>query len=107
MKVAILAEGQFAPGTAKTAIGILRYAPFRVVAEVDSARAGRDAAGGVGVGAGVPVVASVEEAMALVAGGLAIGTASAGGRVPASYRPALPRRLGRGRACWNALPERA
>ena len=57
MKVAILAEGQFARATAKTAIGVLRYAPFEVVAVVDSTRAGKDAAECVGVGRGVPVVA--------------------------------------------------
>ena len=64
MKVAILAEGQFARATAKTAIGVLRYAPFEVVAVVDSTRAGKDAVEYVGVGAGVPVVASVEDAFA-------------------------------------------
>ena len=53
MKVAILAEGQFAPATAKTAIGVLRYAPFEIVAVVDSTSAGRDAADCVGVGRGV------------------------------------------------------
>src|SRR2546426_12735573 len=90
-RVAILAEGQFAPATAKTAIGILRYAPFPVVAVVDSTRAGRDAADCVGVGRGVPIVASVEEAAALGAEILVIGTAAAGGRIPDSYRPALPR----------------
>ena len=50
MRVAILAEGQFAPATAKTAVGVLRYAPFEVVAVVDSTRAGKDAAECVGVG---------------------------------------------------------
>ena len=33
--IAILAEGQFASRTAKTAIGVLRYAPYPVVAVVD------------------------------------------------------------------------
>ena len=63
MKVAILAEGQFAPATAKTAIGVLRYAPFEVVAVVDSTQAGKDATECVGVGHGVPVVATVDEAL--------------------------------------------
>src|SRR2546430_8954128 len=105
-RVAILAEGQFAPATAKTAIGILRYAPFPVVAVVDSTRAGRDAADCVGVGRGVPIVASVEEAAALGAEILVIGTAAAGGRIPDSYRPALVRALGSGFAVWNGLHER-
>src|SRR2546425_9140779 len=90
-RLAILAEGQFAPATAKTAIGILRYAPFPVVAVVDSTRAGKDAADCVGVGRGVPIVASVEQAAALGARALVIGTAAAGGRIPDSYRPPPPR----------------
>jgi len=106
MKVAIIAEGQFAPTTAKTAIGILRYAPFPVVAVVDSTRAGKDAVECVGVGHGVPVVASVEEAMTLGADVLVIGTAAAGGRIPDTYRPSLERALERGMQVWNGLHER-
>ena len=106
MKVAILAEGQFAPATAKTAIGVLRYAPFEVVAVVDSTRAGKDAADCVGVGAGVPVVARVEDAIARGATVALIGTASAGGRIPNGYRPALASALERGVEIWNGLHER-
>ena len=106
MRVAILAEGQFAPATAKTAIGILRYAPFPVVAVVDSTRAGKDAADCVGVGRGVPIVATVEQAAALGAAVLVIGTAAAGGRIPDSYRPALARALASGLEVWNGLHER-
>jgi uncharacterized NAD-dependent epimerase/dehydratase family protein len=106
MKVAILAEGQFARATAKTAIGVLRYAPFEVVAVVDSTRAGKAAAEYVGVGAGVPVVATVEEALARGATVLLIGTAAAGGRIPDGYRPALGRALERGIEVWNGLHER-
>src|SRR5437763_2716865 len=79
-RVAILAEGQFARATAKTAIGVLRYAPYPIVAVVDSTRAGTDAAEHVGVGAGVPIVASVEEAIDRGAEGLLIGIAGGGGR---------------------------
>jgi uncharacterized NAD-dependent epimerase/dehydratase family protein len=106
MKVAILAEGQFAPATAKTAIGVLRYAPFDVVAVVDSTCAGKDAVECVGVGAGVPVVASVDEAIARGATVLLIGTAAAGGRIPDGYRAALARALDGGIEVWNGLHER-
>src|SRR5439155_11145175 len=87
-RLAILAEGQFARATAKTAIGVLRYAPFEVVAVVDSTRAGKDAADYVGVGRGVPVVAGVDEAIARGATVVLVGTAAAGGRIPDGYRPA-------------------
>src|SRR5207237_6399592 len=106
MKVAILAEGQFAPATAKTAIGVLRYAPFQVVAVVDSTRAGRDAAECVGVGKDVPVVASVEDALARGATVLLIGTAAAGGRIPDGYRSGLALALERGVDAWNGLSGR-
>jgi D-glutamate N-acetyltransferase len=106
MKVAILAEGQFARATAKTAIGVLRYAPYPVVAVVDSTRAGTDAAEHVGVGKGVPVVATVDDAIARGADVLLIGTAAAGGRIADAYRPALARALERGVAVWNGLHER-
>ena len=105
-RVAILAEGQFARATAKTAIGVLRYAPFTVVAVVDSTRAGRDAADCVGEGRGVPVVSSVDEAIARDASVLLIGTAAAGGRIPDAYRAPLASALERGLEIWNGLHER-
>ena len=105
-RVAILAEGQFARATAKTAIGVLRYAPFPVVAVVDSTRAGSDAAACVGEGRGVPVVGSVDDAIARGANVLLIGTAAAGGRIPDAYRASLGGALERGLEIWNGLHER-
>jgi len=105
-RVAILAEGLFAPRTAKTAIGALRYAPYPIVAVIDSTRAGADAGSVVGVGSGVPVVATAAEATARGATVLLIGTASAGGRIPASYRPILREWLSAGGEVWNGLHER-
>src|SRR5256885_5278773 len=80
-RVAILAEGQLARQTAKTAIGVIRYAPYPVVAVIDSTRAGTDAAAAIGVGTGIPVVATVPEAVARGATGVLIGTAAPGGRI--------------------------
>ena len=105
-RVAILAEGLFTRTTAKTAIGALRYAPYPIVAVVDSARAGTTADEHVGVGAGVPVVASLGEAQRLGATVLLIGTAAAGGRIPDPYRPVLAQALGAGLSVWNGLHER-
>jgi uncharacterized NAD-dependent epimerase/dehydratase family protein len=105
-RVAILAEGLFTRATAKTAVGVLRYAPYEIVAIVDSTRAATDAAEHVGVGRGVPVVATVDDAIARGAEVLLIGTAAAGGRIPDEYRPLLSRALERGLAVWNGLHER-
>ncbi len=105
-KVAILAAGLFTRATAKTAIGVLRYAPYSVVAVIDPDRAGTDAAAHVGVGAGVPVVASVAEAVARGADTILIGTAAAGGRIADAYRPFLADALRRGLEVWNGLHER-
>lgn len=105
-RVAILAEGLFTRKTAKTAIGVLRYARYQIVAVVDSTRAGTDAADHVGVGRGVPVVATVDDAIARGADTLLIGTAAAGGRIPDEYRPFLAHALERGVAVWNGLHER-
>jgi uncharacterized NAD-dependent epimerase/dehydratase family protein len=105
-RVAILADGLFTRTTAKTAIGVLRYASYQIVAIVDSTKAGTDAADHVGVGRGVPVVATVDDAIARGADVLLIGTAAAGGRIPDAYRPFLSRALERGIAVWNGLHER-
>ena len=105
-RVAILAEGQLARETAKTAIGVIRYAPYPVVAVVDSTRAGTDTAAAIGVGAGIPVVATVGEAVARGATVLLIGTAAPGGRIADSYRGHLARALEAGLTVWNGLHER-
>lgn len=105
-KVAILAAGQFARATAKTAVGVLRYAPYTVVAVIDPSRAGTDADAHVGVGRGIAVVATVEEAIARGAEAILVGTAAAGGRIPDEYRPFLADALRRGIEVWNGLHER-
>ena len=105
-RVAILAQGLFTRQTAKTAIGAMRYAPYPIVAVVDATRAGTDSAASVGVGKGIPVVATVLDAVGLGADTLLIGTAAPGGRIPAEYRPLLADALGRGLAVWNGLHER-
>jgi uncharacterized NAD-dependent epimerase/dehydratase family protein len=105
-RVAILAEGLFAPRTAKTAIGVIRYAPYPVVAVIDSTRAGADSWDAVGVGQGIPVVANVRDAVTRGAGVLLIGTAAPGGQIPDGYRPMLAEALRGGLEIWNGLHER-
>jgi uncharacterized NAD-dependent epimerase/dehydratase family protein len=91
-RLAILAEGQFTMHGAKTALGVLRFSPDQTVAVIDSTRAGGDVAAALGlpgVGVGVPVVAGIEQALALRPTDLLIGIAPIGGRLPEDWRPTL------------------
>lgn len=84
----ILAEGVFSTTYGKTANGLVRYTTrFRVVAVIDSTRAGRDA-GTVLTGkpAGIPIISTVEEALELGAVTLVVGVATDGGYMPEEYR---------------------
>lgn len=92
-RIAILAEGAFGPLSAKTAMGVLRYGADPVVAVIDSTNAGRMADEVIGqpggVGAGVPIVASVADALELRPDTLLIGIAPIGGRLPEAWRPGI------------------
>src|SRR6185295_6075846 len=99
-RIAILAEGHFAPMEAKTAIGLLRYRADQVVAVIDSRHAGSTAQSCVGVGGATPVVATLEATAALGADTLLIGIAPAGGRLPSAWRPLVEQALDRG---WRVV----
>lgn len=90
-RYAILAEGRFSPMGSKTANGLLRYCPDEAVAVIDSTRAGQRAPAILGSGADVPVVASLDEAIALGPNALLVGIAPTGGDIPAGWRPILLR----------------
>jgi D-glutamate N-acetyltransferase len=89
-RYALLCEGGFAEHDAKTAVGVLRYAPDPTVAVIDSTRAGTRAGEHVpGLRADVPVVATLDEAVGLGATVLLIGIAPAGGKLPDAWRRTL------------------
>ena len=93
----ILCEGGFAEHDAKTATGVLRYAPDPVVAVIDSTRAGSTVRDHVpGLDLDVPVVASLDEAMAGEPDTLLIGIAPAGGKLPAPWRATILQAIERG-----------
>jgi uncharacterized NAD-dependent epimerase/dehydratase family protein len=85
----VLAEGMFGPQTSKTANSAVRYLPERVVAVVDSARAGSTCQQVLGFGGDIPVLATVEEGLGRGATALLVGIAPQGGQLPASWRPML------------------
>jgi uncharacterized NAD-dependent epimerase/dehydratase family protein len=82
----VLAEGEFGQAASKTAIGVIRYASDRVVAVIDSTRAGHNASEWLGPAFDIPVVATLDEAFAFEPDSLLLGTAPAGGRIPPDWR---------------------
>jgi uncharacterized NAD-dependent epimerase/dehydratase family protein len=91
-RLVILAEGTFSVHGAKTAVGVLRFSPDTTVAIIDSEHAGQDAATALGltdVGQGIPVVATLAEALPYGPTALLIGIAPIGGRLPEEWRPIL------------------
>lgn len=87
-RIAILAEGAFDWRSAKTATGVLRYGKDMVVAVIDSTRAGQDVAHALddSLGAGIPIVRDIHEALNYQPDTLLIGTASRGGALPEAWR---------------------
>lgn len=87
-RIAILAEGAFALRTAKTATGVIRYGKDTVVAVIDSTKVGQDVPQvlGTSMGAGIPIVRDIREALAYQADTLMIGIAPVGGALPEAWR---------------------
>lgn len=103
LRFAILADGRFGPMTSKTANACLRYTPERAVAVLDASQAGRTAADVLGFGGAVPVVATLDEALALGATAILVGIAPAGGQLPDEWRALLVRGAGLGLDVWSGL----
>lgn len=102
-RIVALAEGNFSVGGAKTAVGMIRYSRDQVVAVLDSTQAGRDVGDVIGVGAGIPIVGSLEAALALRPDTLLIGIAPRGGAMPAEWRAILHTAIAAGLDIINGL----
>ena len=96
-------EGQVEGNVGKMGIGVLRYSPNPVVCVVDSVTAGRDAAQVTGVPRSCPIVATVEEAVALGAKVLVLGIAPPGGLIPPDWYPVLDTAWTAGLSLVNGL----
>ena len=98
-RLVILAEGRFGAHGAKTAVGVLRFGAEPTVAVIDSMHAGQDVAMALGmpdIGAGIPVVADIDAALAYAPTALLIGIAPIGGQLPDEWRPTLLRAIDAG-----------
>ncbi len=87
-RIAILAEGTLGWHAAKTATGVIRYGKDPVVAVIDSTKVGQDVAQALGgpVGAGIPVIKDINEALNYQPNVLLIGIAPRGGALPEAWR---------------------
>jgi D-glutamate N-acetyltransferase len=95
----VLAEGHSAdPHHGKTARGVILYARDPVVAILDSARAGE-------THGGIPVVGSVQDALAYEPTTALVGVATQGGRFPPDWRELLRASVDAGLDVENGLHE--
>jgi uncharacterized NAD-dependent epimerase/dehydratase family protein len=95
----ILAEGRSGdPHYGKTARGVIRYAPDPSVGVVDSTRPGEQLDG-------VPIFATVEEALHLEPTTAIVGVATQGGRFPPAWRDLLKECIEAGLDVENGLHE--
>ncbi len=95
----VLAEGKSAdPHFGKTARGVMRYAPEKVVALLDSERAGETQDG-------FPVVGSVNDALCFNPNTALVGVATQGGRFPPAWKELLRSCIGKGLHVENGLHE--
>ncbi len=93
----ILAEGRSGdPHYGKTARGVIRYGPHPTVAVLDSTRAGEALDG-------IPVVATVEEALPFEPTTALVGVATQGGRFPPAWRELLKDSIAAGLDLENGL----
>jgi uncharacterized NAD-dependent epimerase/dehydratase family protein len=95
----ILAEGRSGdPHYGKTARGIIRYAPDPTVAILDSTRAGETQDG-------IPIVATVNDALCFNPTTAIVGVATQGGRFPPAWRELLKAAISKGLDVENGLHE--
>ena len=98
-RILILGEGfSHDPHYGKTMRGIIRYGPDPVVAILDSRRAGADYEG-------IPIVATVDDALPYEPTVAVVGVATQGGRFPPAWREILKRCIESGIAVESGLHE--
>ena len=102
-QIVILAQGSFGILESKTATVLVRYLSENVVAVIDSTNVGKDVSEVIGIGNGIPIVASLAEAMRFQPTVLAIGISPPGGALPQSWRAILCEALEHGLHVMSGL----
>ena len=107
VRAVVYAPGALGKGLGKTANDLVIFRGgerFEIVAVVDPEHAGMDAGIVVGVGErGIPVVASLDEALRFKPEALIIGAATVGGYIPPGWKRDIIRALEHGLDVYNGL----
>jgi uncharacterized NAD-dependent epimerase/dehydratase family protein len=99
----IIADGDFAAMTSKTANSVIRFLPERVVGVLDRSQKGKTVQDVLGFGGAIPVLGSMAEGLRLGPTAVLIGIAPAGGRLPEEWRGWLGEALDAGCDIWSGL----
>jgi uncharacterized NAD-dependent epimerase/dehydratase family protein len=99
----IFSEGQLGTPASKTADSVIRYSAPNVAAVLDSRLAGKTVQDVLGFGGAIPIVATVDQGIALGADSLIIGIAVAAAQLPRPAREAIKHAIEKGLNIWNGL----
>ncbi len=102
-RMVILTEGQLGTFSSKTAASLIRYRSEETVAVLDGVHAGRRLEDVLEVGKGIPVVATLREALAFDPTSLVIGIATPGGVLPEDWRTVIHEAIEHGLEVINGL----
>ncbi|MBP6745219.1 DUF1611 domain-containing protein [bacterium] len=102
-RLALYAPGEFGKGSSKTAEGVLRYAKNPITCVIDQSQVGNSIKSVTGIDAKAPIVGTIEEALALGADALLLGTAWNGGAMPDHWRADIVKALAGGLDVVNGL----
>jgi uncharacterized NAD-dependent epimerase/dehydratase family protein len=99
-------EGAVQDASGKMGFGVLRYSANPMACVIDSASAGQPVRDVVRIDRDCPIVASVDEALALGAEVFVLGIAPPGGAIPASWYPIIDHAVASGLSIVNGLHDR-
>lgn len=102
-RLVIYAPQALGKDSSKTAEGVLRYGKNPILAVIDCKQVGKTVRDVTGIPNDAPVVASMDEALALKPDAVLLGTAWAGGMLPDEWRPDLLKAIAAGVDIVNGL----
>ena len=102
-RIAILLHSGLTGSKGKTGVSLLRYSQNEIVAVVDETAVGESIKALTGVDRQVPIVASVQAALAFSPTVLAIGLAPSGGRLPDPWYAEVKQAVSAGLSVMNGL----